>query len=67
MKPSELELLKKENTRLKQDLDHYKKQQKEMIDTILILKAKIIDMQNHQTMGIDEEMFEAYTKNLKKH
>lgn len=63
---SELELLRKENTRLKQDIEYHIRAEKEMTQTILILKAKIIDMQNHQTMGIDEDMYEAYCKTLKR-
>jgi hypothetical protein len=63
---SELELLRKENMRLKQDIEHYQKQQKEMTQTILILKTKIIEMKNHQVLGIDEDMYEEYCKTLKR-
>ena len=62
---SELELLRKENMKLKQDIEYHIRAEKEMTQTILILKAKIIDMKNHQTMGIDEEVFEDYVKRLK--
>lgn len=62
---SELDLLRKENMRLKQDIEYHIRAEKEMTQTILILKAKIIDMQNHEMLGITEEMFEAYVKRLK--
>jgi len=64
---SEIELLRKENMRLKQDIEYHIRAEKEMTQMILILKAKIIDMQNHQTIGIDEETYESYTKTLKNH
>ena len=63
---SEIELLRKENMKLKQDIEYHIRKEREMMETILILKAKVIDIKNHQMLGINEDTFDAYCKILKK-
>ena len=62
---NELEKLRAENIKLKQDIQYHIRKEREMVDTILILKTKVIELMNHHTIGIDEQQYEAYCKILK--
>lgn len=59
---NELEKIKQENKKLRKEIDNHIKKEHELLDIILLLKTKILDIQNHQVLGIEESDYEKVLK-----